>query len=49
MAGLTEFRSSRRREAFGEWHGRKVKLAARNFRLTDAARCPDAAPPAPAP
>ncbi len=33
------------REAFGDWHGRKVKLAASNFRLKDAERCP-APPPA---
>jgi hypothetical protein len=35
------------REAFGAWHGRKIKLRAENFRLTDAKNCP--VPPAPQP
>jgi hypothetical protein len=33
------------REQFGDWHGRKVTLRAKNFRLKDATRCP-APPPA---
>ena len=33
------------RERFGDWHGPRVALRAKNFRLTDAKGCP-AAPPA---
>jgi hypothetical protein len=35
------------RERFGDWRGHRVQLAANNFRLTDAQRCPESPPPQP--
>jgi hypothetical protein len=35
------------REQFGGWHGRRIPLNARNFRLRDASRCPAPPPPTP--
>ena len=36
-----------RREPFGDWHGHKVALSARNFRLREATACPTPPPAAP--
>lgn len=33
------------RQAFGDWHGRKIRLRPSNFRLTDAISCPRSSPP----
>jgi hypothetical protein len=33
------------RERFDDWHGHRVQLAANNFRLKDAQRCPVPPPP----
>lgn len=35
------------RQQFGDWQGHKVTLGPKNFRLTDATRCPDPPPPRP--